>query len=271
MNITIQDVRNRLERDGLSLAKKAVQTGKRILKGVGPRQVIFVSGVQRSGTNMVTDVLARSFETDVFNENHPRSHHDFQLREDDVIRELVAGSKARFVVFKVLCEAEQLGRLLDEFAPAKAIWCLRHYNDMVNSHLRLWSGCPATIGKIVEDPNSAGWRGRGMSAETRELVARMHKPEMNDASAVALFWYFRNILFLEQGFDRDDRVLAMAYEDLVTGARTEFRRLYDFVGLKYSPWVSKKVHARSIAKNAAPDIEPRIKGLCDAMLARLRC
>jgi hypothetical protein len=91
---------------------------------------------------------------------------------------------------------------------------------------------------------------------------------VNDASAVALFWYFRNILFFEQGFDADDRVLPVRYEWLVTNPHKGFRRVFDYVGIQYSPRTTAKVFTSSIRKAPPPDIEPRIRALCDSLVAR---
>jgi hypothetical protein len=77
--------------------------------------------------------------------------------------------------------------LLDEFTPAKSLWLVRDYNDVVNSHLRKWSGCSETLRRIIHDRNSAGCRGRGMSDATHAIVSQAYRSGLNDASAVALF------------------------------------------------------------------------------------
>ena len=264
-----QAIVDRVERESLLAAKRAIHALRHLRKKKTPQKtVVFVGGIQRSGTNLMIDVLERSIETDVFHERDSRAFQDFQMRPPEVIRHLLDASKAQFVVIKALCELQDLRKLLGDFAPAKAIWMVRDYNDMVNSHMKLWSGCPETIGQIVEERNSAGWRGRGMSDATHALVSNLHHSDVNDASAVALFWYFRNILFFEQGFDADDRVLPVRYEWLVTNPHKGFRRAFDFVGIQYSPRTTAKVFTGSIRKAPPPNIEPRIRELCDSLVAR---
>ena len=48
--------------------------------GGASRRYLFVGGVQRSGTNMLMDVLERSYETDVYHERDPRAFDGYQMR-----------------------------------------------------------------------------------------------------------------------------------------------------------------------------------------------
>ena len=94
-----------------------------------------VAGVQRSGTNMLMDVLERSFETDVYHERDRRAFQDYLMREASAIKRLAGKSSGRVFVIKALCELDQLPFLMEEFTPAKVLWIVRGYNDMINSAL----------------------------------------------------------------------------------------------------------------------------------------
>jgi hypothetical protein len=258
----------RLSAIAFRAAKRVRQGLAAALLGVSDRRVVFVGGVQRSGTNMVMDALERSLETVVYHERDPRAFHEFQMRPPPVIRALVAEAPARTVVVKALCELQDLGRLLDDFAPAKAIWVVRRYEDMVNSHMKKWRGCPATLGAMVADPAAGGWRGRGMSEAARAVLARHHRPDMSDASAVALFWYLRNVLYFEQGFERDPRLIAVRYESLVREPEAQFRRLFAFLELPYGRRIAKGLFASSVGRDPPPDIAPDVRRLCDDLARR---
>ena len=268
MDNRLAHVIRKLENRLLLLAKRTVHGVNRRFGPKSGKQVVFVGGIHRSGTNMIMDVLERSFETDVYHESDPRAFEDYQMRPGPVIHRLVDESNTRHLVIKALCELHEIGELLADFAPAKALWVVRNFDDMVNSHLRKWSGCPATIGNIVADRNNAGWRGGGMSDSTHALVKNLYTPQINDASAVALFWYFRNILFFEQGFEANENVLAIRYESLVTDPQVQFARVFEFLGIAYTPRLTRKVFASSIRKNLVPDIDPEIRGLCEGILAQ---
>lgn len=234
------------------------------------RVYVFIAGMQRSGTNMVMDVLERSFDTDVYHETDPRAFQNFEMREEAVIRKLAVVSPAPFFIIKALCELDKIPALMDSFIPARTLWVLRDMEDVVNSATRSFRNFPAQVGRIAKDRDAAQWRGRGMSNETYEQVRALYHPDMNESTAAALTWYFRNVLFFEHGFDRNDQVLLVPYERLVMRPDLEFRRIFNFLGLSYSPWISRIVFASSIHRRPPPPIEPEVKALCDTLAQRFQ-
>ncbi len=237
------------------------------------QRVVFVAGVQRSGTNMMMDVLERSFETDVYHERDSRAFDNYQMRDVKVIQPLVAQSKAPCFIVKSLCELQRLSRLMDEFKidesrPAKMIWVNRHYFDVVSSMLVSFRNQANQVKRIAADRHSDGWLSGGLSDETYEHIQMLVHPDISDASAAALTWYFRGILFFEQGFDTDPRVQLVQYETLVTEPQAEFARIFGFLGLEYSQRVSSKVFGSSVRRRSPPEIDAPILALCSSLATR---
>lgn len=232
--------------------------------------VVFVAGAQRSGTNMLMDCLDWSGETDAYHESDPRAFRNYQLLPRDVIHSLVESSSFPCVPIKALCEAEQILELLDEFKPAKAIWVIRDFRDTVNSAIRNFPDFTDRVREIAEDPRSApGWFARGISDQTLSLIRKLNYPDMNSASASAIRWYIRNVLYFEQGLERDDRVMLVRYSDLVTNPVDTLRSIFSFAGLgDFSPFITRKVHAKSIKKNPEPGIHPEIREVCMSLQDR---
>ena len=261
-------VRERLERDGLMAAKGLYQAIRGRRDGAAQPCVSFIAGVQRSGTNMLMDVLERSFATDVIHERDRRAFERFQMRAPEVIQAMVERSRAGHFIIKSLCELQHLSHLMQVFAPARSVWIVRDYHDVVNSMRVSFGNQARQVKRIATDRDSDGWQGQGMSDATHALVrARVHE-DISDTSAAALIWYFRNQLFFDQGFDHDPRVLLVRYESLVTHPVSEFQRIFAFLGLAYRPWHSRKVVPHSIRKARQPEIEAPIRELCAAMTAR---
>lgn len=233
------------------------------------KSVVWVSGAQRSGTNMMMDVLERSFHTDVYHEIDDRAFVEYELRPRPEIHALVEASKARRVVIKALCEAQELTSLLEEFAPARAVWVTRRWADVVNSHVERWYKMPEFVRRIAEDRDSAEWRGRGMSDETHDTVRRVVHAEISNASACALFWWFRNKLYFEQDFAEDDNTMLVRYESLVTDARDAFDRVFRFLRIPYEPSLVRHVFASSVRKRKPPEVEDSIRDLCDELTDRI--
>lgn len=234
------------------------------------QQRIFVAGMQRSGTNMLMDVLEQSYETAVFHERDSRAFDNYQMREIPVLKTLTNRTSAPAVVIKSLCELDKLSELMQAFTPAKTIWIVRDYNDVVNSMLRSFGNMAKQVHRIVKNPDSDEWLAGGMSDETRTILKELVHDNLDDANASALQWYFRNILFFEQSFDTNENVKLISYERLVTDPAAEFKSIFDFSGLRFSPRVARKVSPRSIGKNPPPSIEDPIKELCDGLLARFQ-
>jgi hypothetical protein len=124
------------------------------------------------------------------------------------------------------------------------------------------------VKRIVRDPASSGWLGLGMSGETHALLRDVVPESLDDPTASALQWYFRNMLFFEQAFDADERVLPVRYERLVSHPAPEFERIFRFIGIDFSPRVASRVSPRSIGKNPPPAITPPVRNLCDSLLGR---
>ncbi|BCO30239.1 hypothetical protein TspCOW1_03420 [Thiohalobacter sp. COW1] len=234
----------------------------------GPAAVSFIAGVQRSGTNMLMDVLEQSLLTDVYHERDPRAFDNYSMRETDIIAALHARCRAPHFIIKSLCELQRLPQLRQRFPGTRIVWIVRHYDDVVNSMLVSFRNHASQIRRLAQDKLAVDWRGEGMSDATQALLRRFAGPELSDAGGAALMWYLRNVLFFEQGFDRDEKVLLVSYERLVAMPQAEFARIFAFLGLPYRPWHSRRVVASSVGKRQPPAIEPAVRAECDALLAR---
>ena len=231
---------------------------------------IFIAGMQRSGTNMVMDILERSLETDTYHERDQRAFDDYQMRDRAVIHGLINSSKAEYFIIKALCESQYLRSLLDEFEPSKALWVVRNFEDAVNSMMISFPGFAERIKLIAVDRNACGWRGKDMSDETHAVIRSHCKPDINEATAAALKWYYRNVLFFEQGLDQDSRVKLISYEKLVTQPVEEAMRIFQFLGPEFHPRVVRWVSPRSIRRRPPPDIDKDVWVLCDDLMQRFQ-
>lgn len=226
------------------------------------QRFVFVAGAQRSGTNMLMDILERSEVTDVYHERDTRAFKDYIMREPSVIRTLADRSIAPVFVIKSLCELDRLPALLQGFQPSQLVWIVRDYRDMINSALVSFPSLPQSMARIYEDRTAADWRSRGLSDETYDLIRKLYRPGIDDASAVALFWYMRNVLFFEQGFDKAANASLTLYEPLVTEPDQELRMVFQFLNLDYSRFIAQQVFASSVRRRPAPEIDPQIDALC---------
>jgi len=189
-----------------------------------PARVTLVAGVQRSGTNMLMDVLEWSLLTDVYHERDARAFDNYVMRDIDTIARLHAASRAPHFVIKSLCDLQRLPALQARFPGSKIVWISRHYNDVVNSMLVSFRNHAKQVQRLALDKASDGWRGEGMSDATQAVLRRHVHPDMNDALGATYMWYRRNILCFEQELDADGDTLLGSYEDLVRHSEQEFAK-----------------------------------------------
>jgi len=234
----------------------------------GPKETIFVVGAQRSGTNLLMDMLERNMQIDVLHERDSRAFDNYIMRPTSVITALREKSKFRFFAIKGLCESHKTHELLDTFRPAKAIWVIRDYNDVVNSMDISFKETRDIIKQVRYDISAGGWRTEGMSDETYEIVKALIHDDMSNKSASALQWYMRNIVFFENCYFRNKDIYLLNYNDLVIKPEKTLRDVCSFSGVSYNPIMCSMVNNMSVRKNRKPDIDVEIREKCDELWQR---
>lgn len=257
------------------LAERADQEAfllcKRAMQRMNPKpvtQTVLVAGMQRSGTNMLMDRLERSLYTDVFHERDERAFDNYRMRPLAQIEQLRRQSRAPCFVIKTLCELDRIDALMHALAPARTLWIVRDYRDSVRSALRSFGNFGVQVRRIADDPTTDDWRAGGMSDVTRAHLSRIVRDELNETSAAALIWYFRNLLYFERGFDQDDRVRLIAYESLVSDPDRVCEDVFSFVGLPFTRRITRHVFASSVRHQPLNALNPSVRILCEQLMAR---
>lgn len=239
------------------------------LHKAGQPKSLFIGGEQRSGTNFLIDVIDRCKESECYLESDEEAFNHYVLRERSNTRHLIEKSKARVVAFKSICDSQNIGALLKEMPNAYAIWTFRRYEDVINSSLRNFSGHNKHLYYMLHEPQKAGWRVENVTEEELELVRYYYEKGVDDASARALIWYLRNILFFQQGLDSNKNVIMTRYEDIATSPEKEFEKVFRFLGLPNNRKAARIAFASSLHKNDPPRIDPGIEKLCQSLYERL--
>ncbi|GMQ89118.1 MAG: hypothetical protein BMS9Abin09_0570 [Gammaproteobacteria bacterium] len=252
--------------------KKVYRLGIAVVRRSGAAsRVVYVAGVQRSGTNMLMYILDQPLVTEVFHERNPDLYDGYQMRSREVLRSVIGGCSAQFIVVKTLCELQYVREFLDEFPGCRCIWLFRNHADVVNSHIAHgWYKMPYFIGEIVAGRlDNSGWRGSDLPPAILDTIRDLYHPDIDNVSACALFWYYRNMLYFALDLDHEERVLVVSYEQLVADKAQQFQHIFDFVGIDYDPKYVANVHGRSLSKKSPPVIEPRIRDACMELERRL--
>lgn len=229
---------------------------------------LFIVGAQRSGTNMLLNVLDKSLETRTYNEDHPAAFEKYRLKDRQVRDRILRKASCAWGVFKPLCDTQHLDQLLADHQDGKALWILRDYRDVANSASVKWGHAQRHIIQHIaeKDDQWTRWYCERMSPERRSKVRTLYHADMTEHTAAALKWYLRNILFFDlQLQHRSDDVLLLRYENLVQHPAS-FQQIFDFLEIPYSPSYTRDVFEDAVGKNKAPQIESAVEALCEDLL-----
>ncbi len=231
---------------------------------------VFLVGSGRSGTNMLASSLSRSWNINLFNEDNPQAFEHWRLRDLSIIESLVEHNYAPIVLFKPILDTYRIGQFLAYFTNAKAIFIFRQVDDVVNSSLKKF-GTEDRIGHvndwIVNDFQEFSMAMPPQS--TRELIRGLWKPNLSPGSGAALYWLFQNSLFFDLNLSRNKEVALVQYEAVVTSPTHEFRKICEFLDIKYAPKFSKNIFASSIKRDNVPEIDSEIRDACDLLFGQL--
>lgn len=241
----------------------------------GPKQVVFVIGCQRSGTNLMMEIFERDWDTKTYDEFSKLSDQDrdYHLRLnplEDVAR-AIQRDRPPLVIVKPLVETQNAGRLLSFFQGSKAIFMYRNYRDVAASNLKHWGmgNGIKNLRAIVED-QPGNWRAERVPEPVRQVVLRFFSEDMLPYDAAAIFWYVRNAFFYELQLDIDPCVLLCRYEDLVASPRPKVEKIYTFIGQDhFSESILPPVYTSSVKRGRSIDLSPEVESLCQDLQNRL--
>lgn len=248
---------------------KGARHRTRSFTGCPAKQVGFVSGVQRSGTNMVMFAIEQHPWTDVFHESDSRAYHDFDQRSEAVLQALAKRSAAPRVIFKGLQEADLIPGQLERFAPARALWLYRDWRDVVNSIVARWPDHRNEMDAILSGEAVPSWRGRANKPDTIARLARHYDPSLSNAAINTLYWIMRNELYFDLGLDRDQRSLCLRYESILSDPETAMTRLCSHFSMPENARMLGIPSPAAARTKPAPAIPEEIAALADEMLERL--
>jgi len=235
----------------------------------GPR-FLFVAGVQRSGTNMLMEALDRNKETIVFHETDKRLYENYAIKNVNEIAGLAQKYKAGLITIKCLMESPLLTQLLNKHPSSVGLWPYRHYAPMVRSNLANWAGGRNRIDDIVKDRTAGAWRMNGIKDETYREVCDLYEEGMNDASAIALFWYYRNKVLFDLEADKDARVRLIDYDTILQSPEQALKKVCEFLNLAYHPYMARSIQPQIHKDRPDPDIAGNIRERCDTLFEHLK-
>lgn len=255
--------------------KKAIYPIKRILrlfKGKKHSTPVFVFGKQRSGTNMVIDVMRLHPDTEIFSENkNSEAFFKWRIRDFNTLKRLVEDSKEPFICFSPLMDSHLIEDFMTQFPNGKFVWAYRDYRDNANSALRKFPTGTRKIKAVLSNQNEAKWSWfqDGISSNTIEKLKNLYSSELSEFDFACLTWWVRNLICIELKDVFLQKIIFIKYEDLATKPHESFQLLCGKLGMRYIEKAICLVHNRSIGKNPYPELNGSVKNLCDNLMQQL--
>jgi glycosyltransferase involved in cell wall biosynthesis len=238
----------------------------------GGAVAIFVTGVPRSGTNMVARGLGASPGVELHNEGDRAAFRRYRLRSSATLREIVNRSRNRVVVFKPLLDSHAVDGLLQSLAPMrpKVIWVYRDVDATVRSHLRRFGhdAYDALSALSAGEPGNS-WHGEGLSPDSLALVRAVKWDTATPADAAALLWYVRHRLVFERGLAGAPNVLVLSYDAMVREPERIGPALCDFAGVEWDARAWVHVDKRSVRERGAVKLDAAIRARCVELTGEL--
>lgn len=237
----------------------------------GEARPVYVVGLQRSGTNMLTRGLDSAPEIEVRGENDRTVFERFRLRDTDVLVRTVRRSRHRLVLVKPLCDSQHVDRLLDlpGVPGGRALWVFREPDARARSEVARFGEASVRALRAVADGVPV-WQGERLPPESVELVRSLDPQRLTAHEGALVLWSVRNGLFFDLGLDRRPDCLLVGYDRVVADPAAGAERICRFVDLVPRPDLFGHVEPRLTHGSAPLEVGPRVRALADATWERLR-
>lgn len=230
--------------------------------------VVYILGAQRSGTTLLLFCLEKSMEFDVLGESS-RAMVNYRIQSDDELKDIVSSSHHKIVVFKPLTDSHRSLEFLELMPDSRAIWAFRRVEDRANSSVVKFGDHNLQILRdLSKGVGLERWQAQGITEELFEFIRSFDYSDMLPETASALFWYVRNSLFFASGLENSNKVLPLAYEDLVSDPRNVMQGVCRFIGGDFKDAMVRDVHAKSIGLSKSR-IPPHVQEICTPLYDRL--
>lgn len=218
---------------------------------------------------MLGECFDHSPQTQVYYESDRRAYENFQLRDDAVINALIRRCPYPLTVFKPLTKLHLLHDLLSIHG-GRAIWIFRWYQDRVKSSVtRFGTSNLEFLSALALNPRWETWHAGGLTRVELDLVQSFDYSRLSPYAASCLYWYLRNTVYFNQGYDTRDDITIVSYDALVSQPETQMRKLCHFIGLGYRRALIRDIHAQSSKREMQLALPFEITQLCNAMYERL--
>lgn len=241
------------------------------LKVAGEKKILFIFGVQRSGTTITIDFLMKLFGVKGYHEfSALTADGDEELRfpSNDAVKKRINENQEPFVLVKPLVESQMADIVLRDFENSVGIWMYRNYKDVISSfHKKFGENVGEHHIDLIIRNVSHNWRAERVPDHLRQLAIDFKNKGMTNYDSTALYWYIRNMLFFEYEFENISTLKVLKYEYFMNNYHQVTKKICRLWGYTFELPEDKFVfRTDSIKKGKNIEINPEIEKLCQEVL-----
>ena len=254
----------------VSAKNRMVKRFQQELKFRGESAPAFLIGAGRSGTSMLIIQLGKTWQVDIFNEDHPAAFERWFMRDLALLDDLVASSHAPVTLFKPILETYRARQLLDRYPNGRILFATRYFDDVVNSSLKKFGQADRIehINAWVRD-DFAEFKFGKPPRPSCDLIRSLWHSNLTPADGAALYWLLFNRLYFDLGLASDERVMLVQYESLVARPTAVLADVCQFLDIQFEPAITAGIFASSVRRGDPSLLDPPIRAACQALWQRL--
>ncbi len=167
------------------------------------------------------------------------------------------------VAAKPLVESASATALMDAAGPVRAVWMLRRYLGVAQSHVsRFGMDNPYRDLRPIRSRDARDWRYKGMTEETWATVNALLNCGLTPFDAAALFWWTRNQLYFDQRLWADDRIRILRYDRACNQPGEVIRSLSSHIEVALPLGsIAARIRALPVPPETA-ELDPDVDRLC---------
>jgi hypothetical protein len=238
------------------------------------KKIIFINGCQRSGSTLLGRIFNRDYRTSVFEEKSSITSDDkieLRLNEYSKVLNEFNLKKGSIIVAKPLVESQNLLELLTYFPNSYSVWIYRDYKDVaLSNEVKFGTHNGFDDLNFILKQHNNNWRYEKTSKETFNLIKKYSQSSITNLDACCLFWYSRNIHFIEKEYNLNKRILLLNYNNLIQHPEQSLKRIYDLIEAQPPKNnLIKDVKSGSIGKAKDIIIHQEINTICNNLYTKL--
>jgi hypothetical protein len=212
--------------------------------------------------------LARSREVEVLGEGCASVFRGPRAPDLEALERVARERRVPCVLLEPVLDPCRVPEMLERFPDARVLFAVRHFEPVIGSALDRFG--PEAWPRRVAEWSRGDFHGfpHPVPEASRGRLRELWRPDLDPASAAALYWLFYSGLHEDLGLAGEPRVQLLRHEELLADPQARLAALCRFLGVRYRPAMAEDLRPAS-RDGSSPTLDPPVRAACEALYARL--